>query len=368
MTPEETAACPHDDTPTRDGANTMRSPSRLPLLNLNKPIYPAHVMAAIVGTLADEGIPAADALRHSDIDPLALHSPATRLSMRQMLLVCRNALALSTDPLVALRAGARMHIAACGIYGYALLSSPSHAHAVDFALKYDRMLGQFADMSFERADGRATWTVHMNLATDATDPLYRFLLEYKLAGTLTVMKDLYGADFRFGGVCVMHPAPDHADHYRSVFGCATEFGQEVNSFWFDAQRMEQRMAYADTITNATVHELCDQALEKMSLPPGLAGTVHAMLVAQPGQFPDVDTMAETMGMNARTLRRKLDTEGTSYRQILTEVRTHLAIRYLRTTDLTNEEIAARLGYSDSANFRHAFTRWTCSSPSEYRSR
>ena len=128
------------------------------------------------------------------------------------------------------------------------------------------------------------------------------------------------------------------------------------------------MTYADTITNATVHELCDQALEKMTSPPGLAGTVHAMFMAQPGQFPDVDTMAEAMGMNVRTLRRRLDTEGTSYRQILTEVRTQLAIRYLRTTALTNEEIADRLGYSDAANFRHAFTRWTRSSPSEYRSR
>ena len=346
----------------------MRRPSNLPLLNLSKPIYPAHVMAIIVATMADEGIAPADVLRHSDIDPPALQSPATRLSMHQMLLVCRNALALSKDPLVALRAGARMHIAACGIYGYALLSSPSHAHAVDFALKYDRMLGQFAEMSFDRADGRATWTVSMNLATDETDPLYRFLLEYKLAGMLTVMKDLYGTDFRFGGVRVMHPAPGHADHYRSIFGCETEFGQNENSFWFDAHLMEQRMTYADTITNATVHELCDQALEKMTSPPGLAGTVHAMLMAQPGQFPDVDTMAEAMGMNVRTLRRRLDTEGTSYRQILTEVRTQLAIRYLRTTALTNEEIADRLGYSDAANFRHAFTRWTRSSPSEYRSR
>ena len=67
---------------------------------------------------------------------------------------------------------------------------------------------------------------------------------------------------------------------------------------------------------------------------------------------------------ALALRRKLDAEDTSYRQILTEVRTRLAISYLRTTDLTNEEIAARLGYSDSANFRHAFTRRTHTSPSD----
>jgi AraC-like DNA-binding protein len=34
--------------------------------------------------------------------------------------------------------------------------------------------------------------------------------------------------------------------------------------------------------------------------------------------------------------------------------------------MTNEEIASRLGYSDAANFRHAFVRWTGKAPREYR--
>jgi len=48
------------------------------------------------------------------------------------------------------------------------------------------------------------------------------------------------------------------------------------------------------------------------------------------------------------------------------VRMRLAIEYLRKTQMTNEEIAARLGYSDAANFRHAFTRWTYKNPSDFR--
>jgi AraC-like DNA-binding protein len=44
----------------------------------------------------------------------------------------------------------------------------------------------------------------------------------------------------------------------------------------------------------------------------------------------------------------------------------LAIEYLRKTSMTSEEIASRLGYSDAANFRHAFIRWTGKSPSDFR--
>ena len=73
-------------------------------------------------------------------------------------------------------------------------------------------------------------------------------------------------------------------------------------------------------------------------------------------------------MNSRTLRRKLDAEQTSYREIVAEVRMQLAIEYLRKTRMTNEEIAARLGYSDASNFRHAFKRWTSRHPSDHRGR
>ena len=77
-------------------------------------------------------------------------------------------------------------------------------------------------------------------------------------------------------------------------------------------------------------------------------------------------MAQTLALEPRTLRRKLEAQGTSYREILAEVRRTLAIEYLRKTRMTTEEIASRLGYSDSANFRHAFVRWTGKAPHEYR--
>lgn len=44
----------------------------------------------------------------------------------------------------------------------------------------------------------------------------------------------------------------------------------------------------------------------------------------------------------------------------------MAIKYLRDTDLTIEDIAYMLGFSDAANFRHAFYRWTKAAPYQFR--
>ena len=54
------------------------------------------------------------------------------------------------------------------------------------------------------------------------------------------------------------------------------------------------------------------------------------------------------------------------RALLDELRMQIALRYLRTTRLANEDIALALGFSDATNFRRAFRRWTNKSPSEIR--
>ena len=71
------------------------------------------------------------------------------------------------------------------------------------------------------------------------------------------------------------------------------------------------------------------------------------------------------GITSRTLRRKLEAEGTSYSELLASVRA-LAIDYLSTTTLSTEDIASTLGFSDAVGFRHAFKRWTGMTPSDVR--
>jgi AraC-like DNA-binding protein len=77
--------------------------------------------------------------------------------------------------------------------------------------------------------------------------------------------------------------------------------------------------------------------------------------------------AKQFGTTARTLRRQLALQGTSFRALVDELRAQIAVKYLRETGMTNDDIAAALGFSDAANFRHAFRRWTGASPSAFKS-
>jgi AraC-like DNA-binding protein len=84
---------------------------------------------------------------------------------------------------------------------------------------------------------------------------------------------------------------------------------------------------------------------------------------RPTSFSDI---AGHLNMSARTLRRKLREENTSFRRLADDLRMQMAIKYLRDTDLTVKDIAEVLGFSEAANFRHAFRRWTKAAPHQFR--
>jgi AraC-like DNA-binding protein len=73
-----------------------------------------------------------------------------------------------------------------------------------------------------------------------------------------------------------------------------------------------------------------------------------------------------MNTSARTLKRRLQEDGTTFRTLLNEARSAMAETLLSDAHLTLTEIAERLGYSDLSSFSQAFKRWYGVAPQVYR--
>jgi AraC-like DNA-binding protein len=83
-------------------------------------------------------------------------------------------------------------------------------------------------------------------------------------------------------------------------------------------------------------------------------------------YPDVGLTAGAIGMSVRTLQRRLGESGLSYSRLIEEERYRSAVRLLADPSIKVTHVAIELGYTDLANFTHAFRRWTGVSPSEFR--
>jgi AraC-like DNA-binding protein len=92
-----------------------------------------------------------------------------------------------------------------------------------------------------------------------------------------------------------------------------------------------------------------------------------VLVRCKARWLTIEEMSRKIGMSSRTLRRRLEEKGTTYRALLEEVRRKQAEDLVARTALTVEQIADSLGYAETASFTHAFKRWTGRSPREFRS-
>jgi len=337
-----------------------------PFPGIDDRVEPPHKMAVLVDILQEEGIAPEAALAGSGVDPGQVRAPTTRVSARQLLTVCGNAMRLSKDPGIAIKAGKRIHITHFGLYGYALLSSATPRDAIDFAIKYRPLAAPLIGLRFKEESDEAVWEFSDVLSLGVDSELFRFVLEFQLGTQLSLHGDILGRSVLPVEIRAVYPPPPHAAAYEELLGCPACFNQARNELRFDRAWLEQKPAFANPITAALVRETCDQLILALNTSSGLAGMIFGILMEQPGRFPDVETIASRLHMTSRTLRRKLQTQNTSYQTILTEVRRKLAIDYLSKTRMSTEDIAASLGFNDAANFRHAFKKWTGKTPAEFR--
>jgi AraC-like DNA-binding protein len=334
--------------------------------NMDNPSHPLNKAIVLVEALADHGVSPARALAGSGLRQEDLNDHRTRASTRQLLTIYRNALDLADDPLFAMKTGRRVHASHYGAFGFALVSSPTYRDALNCVSNY-RLLSaplHARDFHQDEATGNGVLTYRDYLGLD--DDLCRFVLEFQIGCTRTLLFDIFGERFRFLAARLAYPNDEHAREREVLLDVPIEYGSPANQLLFDGYWLDCRLPYGHLPTAAMMHQICEQMLSSLGQTTSLALQVVAMLGEQPTCFPGIEEIANRLHMTSRTLRRKLQAEGTCYADILASVRKELAVHYLTHSQMKTETIAETLGFRDVANFRHAFRRWTNMTPSEFR--
>ncbi len=329
-------------------------------------VYPAAKIAVVVDGLAAEGHSVATALQGTALAPDELRSPTKLVSVNQVIDAYRNALRLSRDPNFAFLTGLRTHVSSYGMYGFAILSSMDFRQTMHFAVRYHQLATPLVKLQFSEESGQAVWTIDPlpHPAVDAR--LYRFIVELQFGVHVSLHRDVMGSSFYPASLQVVFDSPRPKEVYENDFSCPVAFRQPANRFLYDALWLDGTPHLGNEVTYASVLELCDDLHDRLQHRVGVAGKVRSFLLAKLGRHMSLDDVAAHFDTPERTLRRKLREEGTSFREILDQLRAEVAIKYLRDTQMTIDDIAYALGFSETANFRHAFRRWKCASPRAFR--
>jgi len=154
---------------------------------------------------------------------------------------------------------------------------------------------------------------------------------------------------------------------RRHFGCDVRFDAPSDLLVFEAKALDEPfVTYNPELLEVIVPGL-DAALKEGVGARSLADDVRSTLGQRiSGERPAIDKVAKAMGMSPRTLQRRLEELGTSYQELLDDVRRRSARRLLASTDLDAGEVAFLLGFEELNSFTRAFHGWEGTTPTRWR--
>ncbi|WP_175839508.1 AraC family transcriptional regulator ligand-binding domain-containing protein, partial [Burkholderia anthina] len=149
--------------------------------------------------------------------------------------------------------------------------------------------------------------------------LQQFLLEQQYTQHVTHLQDVAGRACPPLRARFSYAAPAHAALYAEYLGCPCDFDAEQCELIYDSAILELRPHLAHRHSAALLQDTCDRLIGQAKTSSGASGEVYQLLMRSPGEFPGMEAVAATLGMTSRTLRRRLESEGTSFVAIVDDV-------------------------------------------------
>jgi len=311
------------------------------------------------------GVDAHSLLRDAQIDEAALHDPQGRIPVRQTTHLWQLAEAATGNPCLGLLVASHTSPGSFQAISLSLLSSSSLHEMLGKFVRYSPLLVGRPAMRLEQTRSAVKVYLDADQGPDAPpwSAVDAMMCLVSCAGRL-----LHGPGLRPLEVQLRRPKPaQHASSFSKAFNRAPVMFQAPNNvIVFDRTVADARLTSLTPSVSPFHAELLSQ-LEGATEGQALLSRVRALLIERlPEGEPSHARIAQALQISVRSLQRHLAEAGTSYRELLQQIRLQQARTLLADVRISISEIAFQLGFRDASTFAHAFRRWTGTSPSEWR--
>ena len=324
------------------------------------------VTRPLVTMLETGGIAPAAIREATGLDAAAFSAPDDKVPIPAELRLWDFTAAALAKPNLGFDLAGQFDLRHVGVVGYLCLQQPTLWDMLTTYSQYHRLLHDVATLTPVRSptgDG-----VEHYFTRDGGGPGKHAGI-YTLAVTHRVLTQAAIGPLTLRQVGFQHMAPRDDTPYLEYFGREADlrFGAPINSLTYSSGDFETRIAHHDSALAEILREHADRALAAHASREDLVNQIKQELSSalNRGQL-GIDAMAKKLGLSRRTLQRRLDQIGLTFREVVQDMRQDLAFSYLRDARLSLAEIAFLLGYSEPAAFSNAFKGWTGQSPRNYR--
>jgi AraC-like DNA-binding protein len=298
----------------------------------------------------------ADCLRH----------PLGRIPVEKMFSLWESALQLTEDPMIGMHCAESVPFGTYGLLDYILAASATPREGL---LRSSRAFGLMNNaflLTLRLRRDVACIELH-----NPCDPrnLPRPYVEYIFVNYLVRLRNYTRLQWNPIEVHFTCGKPSHSHEYQRVFRGDVQFHESGNRMVFSKHLMEFHNPFADPELCELLENHAQRRLQGLRYDAPLLASLRLVLNEglRSGNI-DLPFVAKQLAMSPRCVQREILAQGTTFRQVLDDLRREHALRLVEELDLPVGEVASHLHFATTSSFIHAFRRWMGVSPQAYRRR
>ncbi|MEN8941070.1 helix-turn-helix transcriptional regulator [Acinetobacter baumannii] len=270
---------------------------------------------------------------------------------------------------ISILAGSSNKILNYGLFGLCISLHSNYYNALNFALKNQEITSPFSKISLID-NQKLTFTIEPTLYENINDPGYIFSVEYHLSQIINLIRENITLLASVKQITLCYSPTKESSFYKDFFNCEISYNSDANRIIFNLNRdiLQNKITtlkYED-LRLRLINILLEYSHNTLHTENTIKNQILNILNNWNEEFPDEHIVADQLNMHPRTLRRKLEKEGETFRDIVTCFKKQKAIQLLINTSMSFKQIAYQVGFHNSSSFTKSFKKWTGELPKNYR--
>lgn len=317
------------------------------------------------GLFHDQGLDVQALLGDVGLDRAALDNPHMRCPTEKVSLLWDLAVQRSCNRMLGIAERPASSLAHFDVVGYAMMSCPNLRASLGCLIQYLRVVSEAATVVLhEEGDG---YSIQLTLfGGDNLVPRQRY--EFDLLTLLSFLRWISGRRFSPLFVEFSYPEPENAQLYHAAFDSPVRFNAAANRLVLCMADLTLPLPTHSPALEAFHAQFASQCLTRLDDKKISRMTGELIAHKLLGWEPRREEIARLLCLGDRTLRRRLEEEGTSFQKILDDTRRELAQQYFAQPRYSVGEVAYMLGFADQGTLFRACRRWFNVSPKQIQAR
>lgn len=317
------------------------------------------------------GLDGAEIALSCGIPPMALENPDYPIEQEQEQALLQRLIEINqpnSHRLLALEAGASASITLFGLLGLTAMHADSNLHAVQTILSFPELTWGHCHIELRRTAQQDSCYFDLSPQSKLGPigvALQEFCLLRDLVSSATLIQDIAGPHNALRSVHLPFAEGDEAAALQQHFDSKVHFKQTRAALHFAPMYLDRAPIRQNPAIYRAYLKLAQRVAADLRRQSRYGELVKRQLQLQ-AVIPDRETLASALNVSPRTLARKLESEGISFKQLRQEVQQSRAEQALIKGEQSMGAIAEQLGFADSAAFSRAFKSWTSLAPSDWR--